>query len=117
MTAVSDARHHHATREIIIVPMPVVVPYAVETPAPMEIGSPKVGRIARPAPFERNVLPAWKPATKPPRNKAERFIRFIDNWRKQDAAIREFMKPNAALLRMWLERGAEAALGQIGTAG
>jgi hypothetical protein len=101
----ADARHHHATAPtVVLIPYPV----PVETPAP-EAGSPKIGRIAKPSPFKRNVLEPWRPATKPPRNKAERLVRFLDGWAKQDAAIREYMKPNAALLRAWLERGAVRA--------
>ena len=89
----SDARHHHASREIIIVPVPV----------PYEIGSPKVAREVKPRYPRQDRLPPWRPRTKPP-SKAERIGRWLDAWRRQEEALREIMRPDAASLKAWLSR-------------
>ena len=72
------ARHHRASREIIVVP----VPY--------EIGSPKHGREVKPPAYRHDQHQPWRPATRPP-NKAEKFARFLDRIRKQEQDIRAFM--------------------------
>jgi hypothetical protein len=103
--ALSDARHHTAHREIIIVPMPypVPVPIPVETPA---AGSPKIGRIMKPRYPSRSDRPEhWRPARAiPGRGKAAALQRFLDYMRHQDEIVREVMKPDASILRAWLER-------------
>lgn len=93
-----DYRHHVATRIVVI-------------PVPYEIGSPKVVRPIKPSYPQQDRLPAWKPARHPPRRvgKAEALRQFLDRWARQEEALREFMKPNAAMLRAWLCRGAVPA--------
>jgi hypothetical protein len=80
------ARHHRASREIIIVP----VPY--------EIGSPKHGREVKPRNYPHQRREAWRPATRPP-SKAERIARWLDGVRRQEEAVREMLKPDLALLK------------------
>jgi hypothetical protein len=85
------ARHHRASREIIIVP----VPY--------EIGSPKHGREVKPARYPSNQHQPWRPATFPPRpTKAQRMSEFMRRVQKQSEEVREMLRPDAALLREWL---------------
>lgn len=84
-------RHHHASRDgpvVVLVPIPVG-------------GSPKEANRQRPAPYQRNPREHWRPATRPP-SKAERLARFLDTMRRQDEIVREFIKPDAALLKAWL---------------
>jgi hypothetical protein len=93
--AVDDYRHHRASREIIIVPVPYAVPApVVEAPEPLEIGSPKIGRIMRPRyPAQPDRPAPWKPAQHPPRriSKAERLARFLDAIARQDNEIKAYM--------------------------
>jgi hypothetical protein len=80
-------RHHVATRrEIIFVEVPVA--------------GPAFGRQPKPARYPHQRREAWKPATRPP-NKAERLVRWLDQCRRQEEIIREFMKPDARLLAEW----------------
>jgi hypothetical protein len=96
---VSDARHHHASREIIFVPVPVLV----EVP---EAGSPKNVRAIKPDPHPPDRLPPWRPAQRLPRlNKAERLAKWLDAMRRQDAELKAYMRPDPAALRAWLSRG------------
>ena len=37
-----------------------------------------------------------------PPTKAERIVRWLDQCKRQEEAIREFMKPDANLLKAWL---------------
>lgn len=86
-----NARHHHASRDgpvVVLVPIPVG-------------GSPKSVREMKPNYPRQERLPHWRPATRPP-SKAERLARFLDTMRRQDEIVREFMKPDAALLKAWL---------------
>jgi hypothetical protein len=93
-----DARHHH----VILVPVPY--PVLVETPA---AGSPESIRQTKPGKYPHRPREAWRPARAipAPRNKAERFIRFLDRWARQDQIVREMLKPDAASLKAWLSRG------------
>jgi hypothetical protein len=78
----SEARHHHAHREIIIVPVPCG-------------GSPETIRQTKPGRYPRNQREPWNG---PPRriSKAESLARFLDNIRRQDQVVREMMRPDAA---------------------
>jgi hypothetical protein len=83
-------RHHVATRrEIIIVP----VPY--------EIGTVKHTRTVHPPAYRHGQHQPWRPATRPP-NKAQRVARWLDQCKRQEEIVREFMKPDASLLKAWL---------------
>jgi hypothetical protein len=81
------ARHHRASREIILVPVPVA--------------GPAFGRQPKPGRYPSNPREAWRPATKPP-TKAERVKRFLDGVRRQEEAIRELLRPDAAGLAEWV---------------
>jgi hypothetical protein len=110
VTAVDDYRHHRVSREIIFVPVPVEVPAPVEVP---EAGSQKIGRIMKPRyPAQPDRPAPWRPAQHPPRrlNKAERVVEFMRRCAEQEQDLREYMKPNAALFKVWRTLGAEAAL-------
>jgi hypothetical protein len=80
-----DGRHHRVSREIIFVEVPVG-------------GSPKEAHRHRPGPYKRDQLGHWRPATRPP-NKAEKLARFLDSIRRQDEIVREFKRPDLALLK------------------
>jgi hypothetical protein len=82
-------RHHHASREIILVP----VPY--------EVGTPRETHRVHPPRYPHDRREPWRPATRPP-SKAERVARWLDQWKRQEEIIREFMKPDARLLAEWL---------------
>ena len=58
---------------------------------PIEIGSPKVARTAKPGQYPRNPPTHWQPRTKPP-SKAEALRRFLDGVAKNGEAVREFMR-------------------------
>ncbi len=94
----SDARHHRVSREIIIVPVPYPVP--VEAP---EAGSPELIRQTKPSYPRQDRLPAWRPAQHPPRrlNKAERVVEFWRRCAEQEEALRDILKPNAAMFKAW----------------
>jgi hypothetical protein len=87
-------RHHHASREIILVP----VAY--------EVGTPRETHRVKPGRYPRDRREAWRPATRPP-SKAERVARWLDQWKRQEEAIRELLKPNAALLAEWRSGAAD----------
>jgi hypothetical protein len=74
-------RHHRASREIIIVP----VPY--------EIGSPKHGREVKPGRYPRQDRSPWKPQRDIPAkpNKAEALRRFLERVNRQNEEVRAFM--------------------------
>jgi hypothetical protein len=82
-------RHHTASRDVRI----VLVPY--------EIGTGRETNRVKPGKYPHERREAWRPATRPP-NKAERIVRWLDQCRRQEEAIREFMKPDANLLKAWL---------------
>jgi hypothetical protein len=92
-------RHHRASQEIVIVPIAIPVPY--------EIGSNKVLREVKPGPYKHAQREAWRPQRDiPPRpGKAARLKNWLDAIARQEEAIREFMKPDAALRQAWLARG------------
>jgi hypothetical protein len=89
-----DYRHHRAhAPAVIIVPVPV----------PMEIGSNRVLREVKPPKYPHNSREHWRPAQHPPRlTKPQRLAKWLDGWAQQDQVIREYMRPDAALLRAWL---------------
>ena len=74
-------RHHRASREIILVP----VPY--------EIGSPKEGRRLRPPRYPSNPHQPWRPQRDIPAkpNKAEALRRFLERVNRQNEEVRAFM--------------------------
>jgi hypothetical protein len=74
-------RHHRASREIILVP----VPY--------EIGSPKEGRRGKPPAYKRNPREPWKPQRDIPAkpNKVEALRRFLERVNRQNEEVRAFM--------------------------
>jgi hypothetical protein len=77
-------RRHHASREIIFVP----VPY--------EVGTPRETHRVKPGRYPRDRREAWRPATRPPKlNKAQRMGEFMRRVQQQEEIIREFMKPDA----------------------
>jgi hypothetical protein len=85
----TDYRHHVATRrEIIFVPIPVA-------------GTVRETHRAKPGKYPHERREAWRPATRPP-NKAERIVRWLDQCRRQEEAIREMLRPDARLLEAWL---------------
>jgi hypothetical protein len=81
-------RHHHASREIILVP----VPY--------EVGTPRETHRVKPPAYRPNQHQPWRPRTKPP-SKAERVVRFLDQCKRQEEAIREMLWPDVRLLAEW----------------
>ena len=85
----SDFRHHHASRDVQIVLVPVPV-----------AGTVKETHRVKPGSYPRNRREAWRPATRPP-NKAERVARWLDQWKRQEEAIREMLRPDANLLKAW----------------
>ena len=96
-----DARHHHAhAPAVIVVPVPIMVPY--------EIGSNKVLRQIKPPSYPSDRREAWRPARAIPgrRGKAAALQRFLDYMQRQDEIVREFMRPDAAAMQAWLNRGA-----------
>ena len=76
----------------------------VETPA---AGSPKVAREVKPGPYPSSPREAWRPARAIPgrKGKAEALRQFLDAWRRQEEALREIMRPDAAAMLAWLGRG------------
>jgi hypothetical protein len=88
----SDYRHHHASNPAVILVLP-------------EAGSPKHARPVKPRYPQQTPREHW---TGPPRrnSKADAMRRLIENMRRQDGIAREFMRPDAGLLREWLNRAA-----------
>ena len=64
-------------------------------------GTVKETHRTKPPAYRHSQREPWRPATRPP-NKAERVARWLDQCRRQEEIIREFMKPDAAGLRSWL---------------
>ena len=83
-------RHHHAARDVQIVLVPVPVADTI-----------KETRRSRPPNYPHDRREPWCPRSKPP-NKAERIVRFLDQCKRQEEAIREMMHPDANLLKAWL---------------
>jgi len=91
-----DHRHHRASRDVqvIIIPVP-----AAGSPAPLHR--------SEPGPYPRQERGYWRPADKPPRlSKAEALKRLLNEFRRQDEAVREMMRPSPAGLKAWLRRAA-----------
>jgi hypothetical protein len=84
----SDYRRHTASRDVQI----VLVPY--------EVGTPRETHRVKPGKYPRDRREPWRPATRPP-NKAERVVRFLDQCKRQEEAIREMLRPDANLLKAW----------------
>jgi hypothetical protein len=87
----SDARHHHASRDVAVV--------FVEVPVG---GSPKEANRQPPPRYPRNSRQPWRPRTKPPNRKAEGLRRLFGEFERQDRIVREMMKPDAAMLKAWM---------------
>ena len=86
----SDCRRHVATRrEIIFVPVPVA-------------GTVKNTRFVHPPAYRHGQREGWRPQRAIPANKAQRIVRWLDQVRRQEETVREFMKPDATLLKAWL---------------
>ena len=82
----TDYRRHRVTREIIFVPI--------------EVGTVKETHRVKPPAYRHDQHQPWRPATRPP-NKAERIVRWLDQCRRQQEAVREMLRPDASLLRAW----------------
>ena len=87
----TDFRRHVATRVIVV-------------PVPYEVGTVKETHRVKPPAYRHGQREAWRPATRPP-NKAERIARWLDQMKRQEEIVREFMKPDATLLKAWLTEG------------
>jgi hypothetical protein len=72
-------RHHRASREIIIVPVPVA--------------GPAFGRQPKPGRYPSNPREPWKPQRDIPAkpNKAEALRRFLERVNRQNEEVRAFM--------------------------
>lgn len=85
-------RHHRASRDVqvVLVPIPVA-------------GTIRETHRVKPGRYPHDQRQPWRPATRPPRpNKAQRVARWLDQCRRQEEIVREFMKPDARLLKAWL---------------
>ena len=71
----------------------------IETP---EAGSPKNVREVKPGSYQRTQYEPWRSATRPPNRKAAAIQRFFDQCGRQEEAVREFLRPDAAGLKVWL---------------
>jgi hypothetical protein len=73
-------RHHRASREIILVPVPVA--------------GPDYGRQHKPGRYPSNQREPWRPQRAiPDRGKGKVLVEFLRRVQKQDAEIREYMRP------------------------
>jgi hypothetical protein len=70
-------RRHHASREIIFVP--------VEVP----VAGPSWPMTRKPGPYKYTQREAWRPSTRPP-SKAEGIGRYLDAIAKQERDVRAF---------------------------
>jgi hypothetical protein len=57
---------------------------------------------AKPPAYRHGQHQPWRPQRDIPPTKAERIVRWLDQCKRQEEAIREFMKPDANLLKAWL---------------
>jgi hypothetical protein len=71
-------RHHRASREIIIVPVPVA--------------GPDYGRQGKPPAYRHNQHQPWKPQRDIPATKAQRMSEFMRRVQQQTEDAREFMR-------------------------
>jgi hypothetical protein len=93
----SNFRHHRASRDgpvVVLVPIPVG-------------GSPESIRQTKPRYPRQDRPPPWRPQRAIPtkRGKAAALQRLIDYFQRQDEIVREFMRPDAAMLKSWLATG------------
>ena len=85
----SEDRHRHANRDIIIVPVPVPVAGA------------DWRKQIKPPNYPQQQRQHWNPRTTPP-SKAVASKRLLDAIVRQDQIVREFMRPDAAMIKAWL---------------
>jgi hypothetical protein len=83
----SYRRHVATRREIVFIEVPVA--------------GPAFGRQPKPARYPSQQRQPWRPATRPP-SKAERLVRWLDQCRRQEEAVREMLRPDAAGLAEWV---------------
>jgi broad specificity phosphatase PhoE len=83
---VADARHHHASREIVFVTIP-------------EAGSPKDARRLPPPAYKRTQHERWKPQRFIPakQRQAERIVEIMRDLDERAEAARQMLRPDAAM--------------------